>query len=283
MPRQKKIPLAIAYDFDGTLAPGHMQERDFIPALGIKPAKFWKEVKELAKKHDMDEILAYLNLMLKRAGERDLQISRDAFEEQGAKLDFFPGVTSWFARINKFGLTHGVAVTHYVISSGLREMILATRVAMHFEQVFASGFRYDQHNVAIWPALAVNYTNKAQFLFRINKGIMNSYDNSTINKPTPLDARPVPFTNMIYIGDGETDIPAMKMTTYQGGLAIAVYQPRRKGARKVARDLVKHQRANAAFPANYQEGESLEIAVKAAITQLAARSAFQAALKAGRR
>lgn len=280
--KQRSIPVALIYDFDGTLAPGNMQERDFIPALGIKPDRFWKEVKDLAKKHDMDEILAYLNLMLKRADEHELQINRRAFEDYGKRLKFFPGVEGWFGRINRYGEARGVRIKHFIISSGLREMILATRIARHFEMIFASGFRYDQHDVAIWPALAVNYTNKAQFLFRINKGIKNSYDNSTINKVMALEDRPMPFKNMIYIGDGETDVPAMKMTAYQGGLAIAVYPKGRRNAKVSALRLVADDRVSAAYPADYREKSALDRAVKAAIDQTIARYAFEAAIQEGR-
>lgn len=274
MARKKRPTVAIAYDFDGTLAPGNMQERDFIPDLGIAPGHFWKEVKELARKHDMDEILAYLNLMLQRANAKEVKINRAAFVKYGRELPLFPGVVGWFGRISKYGRKAGVDVEHYVISSGLREMIQGTPIAKHFRQIFASGFRYDQHDVAIWPALAVNYTNKAQFLFRINKGITNSYDNETINKVMARDKRPVPFENLIYIGDGETDIPAMKMTTHQGGLAIAVYAPMTKGARAKAIQLVRDERADAAFIADYREGKPLDRGVKATIDRIAARYRF---------
>jgi phosphoserine phosphatase len=271
---RKHIPVALAYDFDGTLAPGNMQERNFIPDLGLKPKYFWRDVKAAAKKHDMDEILAYLELMLDRASFKDMPISRQAFEDYGRQLTFFPGVEGWFDRINRFGKSIGVAVSHYVISSGLREMIAGTSIAKHLTYIFASGFRYDVHDVAKWPALAVNYTNKAQYLFRINKGIENSYDNSTINKFMPADERPVPFSNIIYIGDGETDIPAMKMVTHQGGRAIAVYPPRKKGAREAAHKLVEQGRANGAALASYVKGSALEKAVYAGIRQIAAQHEF---------
>ena len=281
MGRPKRIRIAIAYDFDGTLAPGNMQERDFIPALGLKPGAFWGEVRELAAKHDMDEILAYLSLMLKKAQEKEEKVSKQAFVQFGKKLKFFSGVTGWFKRINDYGRAAGVAVEHYVISSGLREMISSTSIGNQFKYIFASGFRYDQHDVAIWPALAVNYTNKTQYLFRINKGITNSHDNSTINKYMPRDQRPVPFENMIYIGDGETDVPAMKMVTYQGGRAIAVYPPRKKGAQAAARKLVLNDRAAAAVAADYRDNSDLDKVVKATIDGIAARYRFLAAAQAG--
>lgn len=275
-----KIPVAIAYDFDGTLAPGNMQERDFIPALKLKPTQFWQKVNAHAKDHDMDEILAYMDLMLLEAKAKQVKINHQAFFDYGKSLTFFPGVEGWFNRINAYGGKLGLDIKHYIISSGLREMIAGTKIAPHFKFVFASGFRYDQHEVAEWPALAVNYTNKAQFLFRINKGIPNSWDNSTINKFMPHEKRPVPFANMLYLGDGETDIPAMKMLTYQGGRAIAVYHPRRKGAKKSAVRLVEEEdRADAAVRADYSMDTPLDKAVKATLDEIAARRRFRAAHK----
>lgn len=275
----RKVKMAIAYDFDGTLAPGNMQERDFIPELGLKPSEFWDEVKGLSKKHDMDEILAYLNLMLKKANDKEIRINKSSFADYGKKLTFFPGVVTWFDRINDYAQQQQVSLEHYVISSGLREMVAGTSIRKHFKQVFASGFRYDQHDAAIWPALAINYTNKTQYLFRINKGIANAYDNSTINKFTPQQDRPVPFGNMLYIGDGETDIPAMKMMTYQGGRAIAVYPPRLKFAKQKAEELIKNERANLAVIADYRDQKPLDKAVKAVIDIISAQHRFKTAAR----
>ena len=274
----KKPIVAIAYDFDGTLAPGNMQERDYIPGLGLDPKAFWREVKAYAEQHDMDEILAYMELMLFHAKAKRERITRDAFESFGAKLELFPGVETWFDRINEHGKDRGVVVEHYVISSGLREMIRGTSIGDRFDYIFASGFKYDQHDVAEWPALAVNYTNKAQYLFRINKGISNSWDNQKINKYMPENERRIPFENIVFIGDGETDIPAMKMTTYQGGTALAVYAKNAKGARSKAEDLLDEDRADAAVVADYSEGSAIEKAVQAIIDGAAARAAFERAV-----
>lgn len=277
----KRIPVAIAYDFDGTLAPGNMQDREFIPDVQVTPAKFWGEVKALAKEHDMDEILAYLELMLQKANAAQISIKKETFAEYGRKLDFFPGVEDWFARTNIHAKGLGLKLSHYIISSGLREMIHGTRIAKHFDYIFASGFRYDHNGIAVWPALAVNYTNKAQYLFRINKGIQNSYDNTTINQVMAENERPLPFANMIYLGDGETDIPAMKMVTYQGGRAIAVYPKGRGGAKGKAlcKELVENKRANGAAAADYTTGGNLDKAVKAILEQIAARERFKSATK----
>lgn len=270
-PKRKIKPrIAICYDFDGTLAPGNMQENSFLPDLGISPKVFWGEVAQVAKDNDMDEILAYMHLMLKKAWTKDQQIFRKSFIDHGAKIEYFPGVLEWFDRINKFGKENNSIVEHYIISSGLREMIKGCSIANKFKYIFASGFLYDQHDIAAWPALSVNYTIKTQYLFRINKGIKNSWDNTKINKYTPNDLRPVPFSNIIYIGDGETDIPAMKMVKYQGGTAIAVY-PEKKGRRitkaehkkrENAKQLLKDMRADYVASANYCENSDIDKIVK---------------------
>jgi phosphoserine phosphatase len=276
----KKDILAICYDFDGTLSPGNMQENSFIPELSISAAEFWKETKELAEKNDMDEILAYMYLMLKKAQARDQKIDKNSFISHGKSIHFFPGVEEWFDRITNFGLKNDITVLHYIISSGLREMIEGCSIAKKFKLIFASGFLYDQHSVAVWPALSINYTNKTQYLFRINKGIENSWDNTTINKFTPEEKRPVPFSNMIYIGDGETDIPAMKMVKYQGGTAIAVYPPQ-KGKKitksetkkkESAKTLLKDSRADFISSADYSEGSEIDKIIKNLIMIIAMKN-----------
>jgi phosphoserine phosphatase len=273
--KQRKAHVAIAYDFDGTLAPGNMQEQSFLPAVKGNADKFWIQAKARARAHDMDEILAYMELMLEESKRSGQPSRRKTFKRYGKGIDFFPGVETWFKRINRFARSLNVVASHYIISSGNRETIEGTPIAKYFKRIFASGFRYDANDVAVWPALAVNYTNKAQYLFRINKGIPNAYDNSTINQYTPEEERPYPFKNFIYIGDGETDVPAMKMVTYQGGRSIVVYQQRKKGRKAAAHKLVAQHRADIAVPADYRPAKSLETAVKAAIQQIAARHQFE--------
>lgn len=273
--KPRKARVALVYDFDGTLAPGNMQEQSFFPAVGADGKKFWANAKARAKQHDMDEILAYMELMLEESKATKTPIRTETFKNYGRKITFFPGVDSWFGRINKYAKSVGVLATHYIISSGNRETIEGTAIARHFERIFASSFRYDENGVAVWPALAVNYTNKAQFLFRINKGVPNAHENEKVNAYMKEEDRPYPFKNFLYLGDGDTDIPAMKMVTYQGGKSIVVYQSNKKGARDKAHKLVEHQRADIAVPADYSRDSVLERAVKAAIQQVAARHAFE--------
>ena len=268
---RKHIPLAIAYDFDGTLSPGYMQNYDFIPALGMKPKAFWNEVKELAKGQQGDEILIYMGQMLRKADAAAVPVTRIAFEAFGATVDLFDGVAGWFKRIDSYARKREVRVEHFIISSGLREMIAGTPIARHFKAIFASGFWYDQHKVARFPAMAVNYTTKTQYLFRINKGNLDVWDHTTINEYVSPADRSTPFTNMVFIGDGETDIPCFRLIKDQGGHSIAVYRPRvHSKGKKYAERLIEQGRVHFALPANYREGGELDIAVKRIVDKMAA-------------
>ena len=276
MARKKPI-LAIAYDFDGTLAAGNMQEYDFIPDLGIAPAKFWAESTALAKAQDADAILAYMQLMLDKAKAKKVPVKKDSFKKFGSKITFFPGVENWFDNINAYGKEKGIVVQHFIISSGLREMIEGTKIAKKFERIYASGFMYDEHDVAYWPALAVNYTTKTQYLFRINKNSLDVCDNGLINKYVPESERPVPFSNMVFIGDGETDVPCMRMVKDKGGHSIAVYEKGGRGAKTRAEKLVTDGRVNIAITANYEENSSIDVAVKGVIDKIAANDKIYSA------
>src|SRR5690554_438410 len=260
--QNKEEKIAIAYDFDGTLAPGNMQENSFIPKLGIEKEAFWKETSELAREKNMNEILAYMYLMLKKASAKDVSITKDAFLKHGKGIELFPGVESYFKRINTYAESRSLKIEHYIISSGLDDILKGTSIYNEFVQVYASSFLYDINNVAVWPALAIDYTNKTQFLFRINKGVPNVWNNTGINSYMPNDERPMPFKRMIYLGDGATDIPAMKMVKSQGGKAIAVYHPNTetkegKKVKEAAKKLILENRANFIAPADYREGKDL--------------------------
>jgi 2-hydroxy-3-keto-5-methylthiopentenyl-1-phosphate phosphatase len=270
----KPTQLAIAYDFDGTLAPGNMQEHSFIPSLGIHNGEFWEEANQLAAKHDMDEILAYMQLMLKKAKQKGIPISKSAMCDYGKEISFFVGVKTFFDRINFYASRQNAQIDHYIISSGLRDIVQGTVIAKYFKSIFASGFVFDENDIAIWPALAINYTSKTQYLFRINKGIYNSFDNTKINKFVEMDKRPMPFSKMIYLGDGETDVPAMKMIKYQGGTAIAVYDPNKKpranrpSAKQICEELIVQKRADFIAQADYNENSKLDLIIKTLIDKI---------------
>lgn len=264
--------MAIAYDFDGTLAPGNMQEYDFIPKLRMKSKGFWDEVSNHAREQNADQILAYMHLMLKKAESAEVRVTRNDFRKYGAEIQLFPGVAEWFQRINEYGKEKNIRVEHYIVSSGLREMVEGTSIVKEFQAIYASGFMYDHHGVACWPALAINYTTKTQYLFRINKGSLDVYDNSLINRYVPHEERPVPFENMIFIGDGETDIPCMRLVKEQGGHSISVYNSRKNESKQVAEQLLNDNRVTLIAPADYREGKTIDQAVKAMIDKVEARS-----------
>jgi hypothetical protein len=272
--KDKTIRIAIAYDFDGTLAPGNMQEHSFIPRLGLDNEEFWSESNAESKKHDMDDILSYLQLMLNKAKEKNIQVTRKALLAYGREIRFFEGVETFFDAINQYAASKNANLEHHIISSGVRDIIKGTSIAKHFKNIFASGYVFNDEGVAIWPALAINYTNKTQYLFRINKGIHNSYDNSLINKYVEEDRRPVPFSRMIYIGDGETDVPAMKMIKFKGGTAIAVYDPDKKktinksSGKEICEELIRQDRADFIAPAYYTANSKLFVILQNLIDKI---------------
>ena len=225
MTQEPKITAALIYDFDGTLAPGNMQEYDFIPAVGQSNREFWNDANSLAEEQDADMTLTYMAKMLEAARSRKLSLRREAFQESGRNIRLFPGVKEWFGRINAYAAARGVRVLHYINSSGLKEMIEGTPIASEFRKIYACSFLYDVDGIAYWPGVAVNYTNKTQFIFKINKGVESVSDCKLVNQYIEERERPVPFSRMIYVGDGTTDIPCMRLVKNFGGHSIAVYNP----------------------------------------------------------
>ena len=271
-------PFAIAYDFDGTLAAGNMQEHQFIPDVGMSSRAFWKQVDDLQREQRADSILAYMQVMLKVAAACGVPVRREDFKKRGAGVTLFEGVQTWFARINAHGRKRGLKVMHYIVSSGNAEIIAGTPIARQFEHIYASRFMYDHHGVAFWPAQAINYTTKTQFLFRINKGVHDIHDDRSVNAFIPPQQRAVPFGSMVFIGDGLTDIPCFRLVKEQGGLSVAVYKPNTRGARSSARALIDDGRVHCAVPANYGPGSELDRIIKARIDEVAARAALHARL-----
>ena len=262
----KKPIIALMYDFDKTLCTTDMQAYTFIPNLGMSANEFWAKASDLAEKHKMDRILAYMYLMLDEAHIHRKPIRRSDFVALGKDLELYPGVVEWFSRINRFGKEQGVTIKHYIISSGLREIIEGSSIYKEFDDVFAGEFLYDENGVACWPKNVVNYTTKTQFLFRINKGVLDISNDDDLNRFTPEEDRPVPFRNMIYIGDGLTDVPCMKLVKVNGGCSIAVYQ---KGKQAKVKDLILDQRVNFIEPADYSEGSQLDQITKDIIVKMA--------------
>lgn len=260
--KEEKPVVAICYDFEKTLTPDDMQAQGFIQSVGYDIDSFWKKSNGLAEENGMDQNLAYMYTMLQESQGKVL-FTKQGLKEYGSKIQLFPGVEEWFERIRTYAENKGVILEHYIISSGLKEMIEGTKVASSFEKIYASSFLYNERDVAVWPAQVVNYTNKTQFLFRIEKGTLDINDSGVNEFFAPEDLR-VPFRNMIYIGDSDTDIPCMKLVNVNGGHSIGVYNPETKKKEKVYK-MMHDNRIKYFAPADYQEGSELDTLVKAII------------------
>lgn len=255
----KQPILAICYDFDKTLSPDDMQAQGYIQSIDYEIAEFWKQSNQLATDNDMDQNLAYMYMMSSKSRGKVL-FTKETLRKDGSRVQLFPGVKTWFDRINEYGKNKGVIVEHYIISSGLKEMIEGTEVADKFKKIYASSFYFDKDGVAVWPAQVVNYTNKTQFLFRIEKGVLDINDQAVNSYFEPNQYR-VPFRNMVYIGDSDTDIPCMKLVNINGGHSIGVYNSETKDKSKVFR-MLDENRIKYFAPADYTKGADLECLVK---------------------
>ena len=258
--------VALIYDFDKTLSPRDQQEYSFMPGINMEPEAFWGLCARFAEEHQMDGILTYMYLMKEKA-LKETDLSVEGLRALGRDVDFFPGVIDWFDRINAIGDAAGAEVEHYIISSGLTEMIRGSAIGDKFKAVFAASFCYDADGRVLWPSNAVNYTNKTQYLFRINKGILDLTNDRDLNGYTPSYMRRIPFTNMIYIGDGLTDVPCMKMTKQKGGYSIVVHAP---GKTELADDMLLQNRADFRAEADYSRDSELERIVTMLIRRILA-------------
>lgn len=266
--KENKPVLAICYDFDRTLSPDDMQAQGFIQSVGEDVDEFWRQADTLARENDMDMNLAYMLIMVKKAKGK-FSLTKEALKEYGAKIKLYKGVEEWFGRINEYGKKRGIAVEHYIISSGLKEMIEGTSIAGEFKKIYASAFCYTQDGEPEWPAQAINYTNKTQFLFRIEKGCLNINDHEGVNEYINPENMRVPIRNMVYIGDSNTDIPCMKLVNLHGGHAVGVYDSLTEDKSKVY-SLLKKNRIRYFVPADYSEGSELDELLKAVINKTAA-------------
>ena len=262
--------MALVYDFDGTLSPGNMQEFGFIQAIEQDASNFWKRSDEIAIGQDASNILAYMKLMFDEAHRKNIPLRRKDFRRFGAQIELFPGRRKWITLVNEYGKQKGVVVEHYINSSGLAEMIEGTPIAKEFKRIFACSFLYNDKGEAEWPGVAVDYTAKTQFLFKINKGILSIRDNKLVNESMGEDKKRVPWSNMIYFGDGETDVPCMKIVKMFGGWSIAVYNPEKPSKIVTAKKLLKQDRVNYISPTDYTESGRTFTLVKAIIDKIIA-------------
>lgn len=262
--------VALMYDFDKTLSPKNMQDYGFMDGLGMTSEEFWGECTRLTKANNMDSILSYMYTMLEK-GRGKFLLRRESFQELGKSVKLFPGVQTWFGRINEYCEAKGLKCEHYIISSGLKEIIEGTPIAGEFKKIYAAEYLYDKDGLALWPAMAVNYTSKTQFLYRINKGILDVTEQRALNEYVPEDERRIPFRNMLYFGDGDTDIPCMKLTKVNGGHSFVVYQKDKKESER----LISENRVNFACKADYRKDSPLEKTVKSVIDNIASTEALK--------
>ena len=280
---KKRPTVALIYDFDGTLSPGNMQEFGFIQAIGKTPDEFWRQSNQVPEGQEVSSILSYMKLMIDEAREKGISLTRDSFVSFGKHIELYDGVKEWFSLINEYGRRHGVIVEHYINSSGQTELIEGTSIAKEFKKIFACSFWYNESGVAVWPAVAVDYTGKTQFLFKIAKGIMDISDNTKVNESQKEDDKPIPFSHMIYLGDGTTDIPCMKIVKMFGGNSIAVYSPENQRQHDTARKLLKQDRVNFICQADYRVGGQIYEVVTTIIDKIKAENDFHALQRKNKR
>lgn len=259
--------VAIMYDFDKTLSTTDMQNYSFIPRLGLTPAEFWGHTEKLTVEHGIERILAYMYTMVIEAKEKGVSLTREFLQECGKDIQFFPGVVEWFNRINKFGEENGVEIEHYLVSSGTKEIVEGSKICHEFKEIYGCEFHYDDNGVAVWPKLAINYTQKTQYYFRVAKGATNATDDSGVNQKT--EQLRIPYENIIYLGDGMTDIACMTLVKKNNGNSIAIYPDLE--SQKV-KQIYKDNRVNFICSANYEEDSDLDKVVKLIIKKVATLS-----------
>lgn len=265
--------MAVLYDFDRTLSPDDMQAFTFIPSLGMRIEDFWKESDTAARLNGMDPNLSWMKLMMDKAAQKGMPISRETLQRLGRDVKLFEGVTQWFDRVSAYGREKGVQVEHYIISSGLKEIIEGSAVAPFIRRIYASAFYYDLNGTAVWPAQAVNYTNKTQYIFRIAKGTFDEND-ERVNDSFLEKNLYIPYENLVYIGDSETDIPCMSLIKNKGGISIGVYDPDVSGRQRVY-ELYHDGRINYFAPADYRQEKMLDCLMRRIIDLVAAREALK--------
>jgi 2-hydroxy-3-keto-5-methylthiopentenyl-1-phosphate phosphatase len=276
---EKRVKAALIYDFDGTLAPGNMQEYGFIASVGKSNEEFWQESNVLADNYDADPILSYMLKMLEHASKTNTPIKREDFQATGRNIKLYKGVESWFERINRYGAERGIEILHYINSSGLKEIIEGTPIAGEFKKIYACEFLYNENGDAYWPAVAINYTNKTQFIYKINKGVDSVSDSHLVNAFVPDSERPVPFEHMIYVGDGTTDIPCMRLVSDRRGHSIGVYNPESEQGYQKTKLLLEQNRVSMISPADYSEGSRMEKLVKTILDKIATDTTLAALAK----
>ena len=281
--------IALVYDFDGTLSPQPMQEYTVLPKIGIAPADFWAMVNREARETESDQMLVYMRHILEALERARVDVKRADFAAMASSIEYFPGVTTWFSRVDAYVKRRSrgqVKLMHYLISAGQREILDGVSIRKHFKRIYASEYHFNHHGIATFPKILVTDTQKTQFLFRINKG--RELLTESINEHMPEAERPIPFANMIFVGDGMTDVPSMALTKKNGGHAVAVYDPRGDRGRTTCVKLLDAGRVDFIAEADYRKGSKLSLRVELLLDAIIAgiayrREAYQCLLENRRR
>ena len=262
--------VAIMYDFDKTLSTTDMQNYAFIPNLGMTPEEFWGETGKLSAKYEVERILSYMYCMLKFAKEKGIKITKEYLKECGKDIKFYPGVTTWFKRINDYAAERGIKVEHYLVSSGTKEIVEGCSIVDEFTQVYGCEYLYDENGEACWPKMAINFTQKTQFFYRISKGAIKPTDDAGVNEKN-LDRR-VSYKNIIYVGDGMTDIPSMTLVKKSGGHSIAVHP---KESKDVVQQIYDDNRCDFIVEADYSANGEMDKVMKLLIDLISAQEKLE--------
>jgi len=262
--------VAIMYDFDKTLSTSDMQNYSFIPNLGLTPQEFWGKTQEFSEKYGVERILSYMYVMLKLAKDKGIKMTRKYLQSCGENIEFYPGVLTWFKRINSYAEKRGIQVEHYLVSSGTREIVEGCPIYKEFKKVYGCEFFYNQSHEACWPKFVINYTQKTQFYFKISKGVSDAKDDIKVNER--LGKHRVPYRNIIYLGDGMTDVACMTVVKQNGGNAIGVYKDEFK---EQAKKLYDDERVSFVCKGDYSAGSQIEKVVHLIIDSIALQTEIE--------
>ncbi|MEI8385960.1 MAG: haloacid dehalogenase-like hydrolase [Verrucomicrobiota bacterium] len=267
--------IAIIYDYDQTLSPTYMQDEALFPVFGINPPHFWQRCGELVRDQGFDNELAYMKVLLDC-----LEMDRPTnakLRELGSRLNFYKGLPEMFEDFRSGLLSgeheaHGINVEHYIVSSGLRTLIEGSRLAPYIRKIFGCEFAVDERDRITFPKRVISHTQKTQFLFRINKGMLEMDED--VNDHMAPELRPIPFQNMIYVGDGPTDVPCFTVMRRNGGQAIAVYNPddpSRSSFKKCYQLCTHADRVKNIAPSDFRQGSHLRLLLEEMVQEIAER------------
>ena len=263
----KKIKVALVYDFDGTLSTTNMQDYGLIQLFKMRPKTFWRKANKWWKDNDADQITSSMYYFVKMSQEKKVPLTKQVFFDSAKNIKYYAGVEEWFERINHYGEMLDLDIEHYIISSGYEEILEGSSIRKYFKEIFGCAYAYDEKGNPIWPARVVNYSAKTQYLSKINKGL-GKLEDREVNEFMPDAERPIPFAHMIYFGDGDTDIPSMRLVKKSGGYSIAVYHPKSNHKKKAIK-LLSDGRVDFALPADYSEDGQIDTVVKTILVKLA--------------